>query len=205
MTADKSHATDQGAEKHSVKPGDKPPAGTPITEKADNAVQQRLQERAALTTFRLTRDPSNAFAIDMGDGSEVKDKRPMQKDVVLSVAGASGLPAEFGKPELGKVPDTVVPPEDVLAYKMHNPLDHMRRPAGQELGEHAGEIQEGTSRQFHPHEGKEDQFVDYEAARNALHLAHLDKYKLPENFLGAVLRNEQHYYKVTDAHAGQRN
>ena len=77
MTADKSHATDHSIEKQSVKPGDKPPAGTPITEKADNTIQQRLQEREALKAYRLTRDPNNAFSIDMGNGSEVKDKRPV--------------------------------------------------------------------------------------------------------------------------------
>ncbi|HEY9684942.1 MAG TPA: hypothetical protein V6C86_25420 [Oculatellaceae cyanobacterium] len=199
MTTDKSHTSDHGVEKQSVKPGDKPPPGTPITEKADNSIQQRLQEREAFKTFRLTRDPNNAFAIDMGNGSEVKDKRPMQKDEPPSSTINSGLSAALSKAELDKVPDTPIPTEAAIAYKIHNPLDHLRHPVGQELGKHTGEIQEATSRQFHPHEGKEDQFVDYAAARDALHLAHLDKYKLPENILGAILRNEQHFYKLTDA------
>lgn len=36
------------------------------------------------------------------------------------------------------------------------------------------------------------------AAREALHAAGLDKYHLPPNIIGAMLRNEQNHYKLTD-------
>lgn len=49
------------------------------------------------------------------------------------------------------------------------------------------------------HRGKENQFVDYKAAQEALKTAGLDKLGLPGNFIGAIMRNEQHYYKNTDA------
>jgi hypothetical protein len=50
---------------------------TPIVGKTENTIQRRLEERQAFKAFRLTRDPGNAFAIAMGDGSVVQDKRPI--------------------------------------------------------------------------------------------------------------------------------
>lgn len=49
------------------------------------------------------------------------------------------------------------------------------------------------------HRGKEDNHVDYKAAQEAFKTAGLDKYGLPNNLIGAIMRNEQHYYKNTDA------
>jgi hypothetical protein len=49
------------------------------------------------------------------------------------------------------------------------------------------------------HRGKEDSQVDYKAAQEAFKTAGLDKFGLPSNLIGAIMRNEQHYYKNTDA------
>jgi len=49
------------------------------------------------------------------------------------------------------------------------------------------------------HRGNEDKYVDYKAAQEALKTAGLDKLGLPSNFIGALMRNEQHYYKNFDA------
>lgn len=74
MTADKPQPAEQHLEKQSPK-GDKPPAGTPITNKDDNRIQQLQERREALATARLTQDPNKGLKIDMGDGRVVEDAR----------------------------------------------------------------------------------------------------------------------------------
>lgn len=49
------------------------------------------------------------------------------------------------------------------------------------------------------HRGNEDKFVDYKAAQEAVKTSGLDKLGLSNNFVGAIMRNEQHFYKNTDA------
>lgn len=49
------------------------------------------------------------------------------------------------------------------------------------------------------HRGNEDKFVDYKAAQEAVKTSGLDKFGLSNNFIGAIMRNEQHFYKNTDA------
>lgn len=78
MTDDKFRATEHGIEKQSVKPGDKPPAGSAITSKQANRIQQLQERREALATARLTQDPEKGLKIDMGDGRVVEDKRPVK-------------------------------------------------------------------------------------------------------------------------------
>jgi hypothetical protein len=120
MTADKSHPTDQGTEKHSVKLGDKPPAGMPITEKADNTIQQRFQEREALKVYRFTRDPNNSFSIDMGDGSEVKDKRPLTGIPAGLAGGGSEMGVSESKQELiaFKTPESTPPEKSITGAEL---------------------------------------------------------------------------------------
>lgn len=69
---------DQGTEKQAIRPGDKAPAGTAITSKDDNRIQQLQEKREALATDRLTKDPNNGLKIDMGNGKVVEDKRPVK-------------------------------------------------------------------------------------------------------------------------------
>lgn len=71
---DKPQPAEQHLEKQSQK-GDKPPAGTPITNKDDNRIQQLQEKREALATARLTQDPNKGLKIDMGDGRVVEDAR----------------------------------------------------------------------------------------------------------------------------------
>jgi hypothetical protein len=52
---------------------------------------------------------------------------------------------------------------------------------------------------FFVHRGNEDKYVDYKVAQEAFKTAGLDKLGLPNNLIGAIMRNEQHYYKNTDA------
>jgi hypothetical protein len=125
MTADKSQPAEHGIEKQSVKPGDKPPAGTPITEQADNVIQQRLKAREALQAFRPTRDTSNSFRIDMGDGSEVKDKRPINQ-VEIVAAGLAGTAPQAGVGEAGKLAPITPPQETQIALKVHDPFEHLK-------------------------------------------------------------------------------
>jgi hypothetical protein len=78
MTINDKH---QGSsEKHleGQKSGDQQVAGKPITDKHDNAQQQRLEQLSAAKAFRFTKDGGNAFTIDMGEGKAVQDKRPIQ-------------------------------------------------------------------------------------------------------------------------------
>lgn len=50
------------------------------------------------------------------------------------------------------------------------------------------------------HRGREDEHVDYAAAKKGYHLSGLDRYKnVSPDLVAAVLRNEQHWYKATDA------
>lgn len=65
------------------KGGDQQVAGKPITDKADNAHQQRLEQQSAAKAFRFTKDGGNAFTIDMGEGKAVQDKRPLQQDAAV--------------------------------------------------------------------------------------------------------------------------
>jgi hypothetical protein len=194
MTADKSQPAEHSIEKQSVKPGDKPPAGTLITEQADNVIQQRLKAREALQAFRPTRDPSNSFRIDMGDGSEVKDTRPINQ-VEIVASGLAGMAPQVGVGEAGQLAPITPPQETQIAFKVHDPFEHLKHGVTDGVRHKAQEVHE---RQLLPHEGKEDQYVDYKAAREALHTAGLDKYHLPPNTIGAMLRNEQTHYKVTD-------
>lgn len=53
---------------------------------------------------------------------------------------------------------------------------------------------------FFPHRGEEDKYIDYKAAFAAYKVAGLDKYPgVTENLIPAIMRNEQHFYKVSDA------
>lgn len=73
---DKPHPPEKLAEKQSAD-GDKPPAGTPITSKDANRLQQLQERREALATARLTQDPNNGLRIDTGNGRVVEDARPI--------------------------------------------------------------------------------------------------------------------------------
>lgn len=72
---DKPQPAEQHLEKQQSPKGDKPPAGTPITNKDDNRIQQLQEKREALATARLTQDPNKGLKIDMGDGRVVEDAR----------------------------------------------------------------------------------------------------------------------------------
>lgn len=51
-----------------------------------------------------------------------------------------------------------------------------------------------------PHMGVEDKYMDYAACKQAYKAAHLERYpNVSPELIAAVLRNEQHFYKVTDA------
>ena len=81
MTVNDTHhgATEKHLENHQS--GDHQVAGKPITDKADNAAQQRLEHQTAAKAFRFTKDGGNAFSIDMGDGkAAVNDKRPLRQE-----------------------------------------------------------------------------------------------------------------------------
>ena len=67
-----------------------------------------------------------------------------------------------------------------------------------QLGMDAGELALEKAGVF-VHRGNEDKYVDYKAAQEALKTAGLDKLGLPRNLIAAIMRNEQHYYKNTDA------
>lgn len=72
--SEKQQPTEKHVEKQS-NPGDKAPAGTAITHKDDNRIQQLQERREALATARLTKDPSKGLQIDMGNGTVVEDAR----------------------------------------------------------------------------------------------------------------------------------
>jgi hypothetical protein len=44
----------------------------------DTALARKVEEQVAYKALRLTREKDVPFAIDMGNGSEVTDKRPLQ-------------------------------------------------------------------------------------------------------------------------------
>lgn len=67
-----------------------------------------------------------------------------------------------------------------------------------QLGMDAGELALEKAGVF-AHRGNEDKYVDYKAAQEASKMAGLDKLGLSGNLVGAIMRNEQHYYKKSDA------
>jgi hypothetical protein len=79
--------------------GDHAHVGKPITTPEDNARHERQQKLDMAKSFRLTNDKSNSFTIDMGDGSHVKDKRPVSDPENLSLSG-----------KVGPMPDSVALP-----------------------------------------------------------------------------------------------
>ena len=66
-------------EKLAVHPSDNATAGKPITDEHDNKQHEREQAKLMVKALRFTKDESNAFKIDMGNGAEIKDVRPIQK------------------------------------------------------------------------------------------------------------------------------
>lgn len=81
MTINDRHQQNSEKQLEGHKGGDQQVAGKPITEKSDNAHQQRLEQLTSAKAFRFTKDGGNAFTIDMGDGkAAVQDKRPLQQD-----------------------------------------------------------------------------------------------------------------------------
>jgi hypothetical protein len=199
MTADKTQATEHGIEKQSVKPGDKPPAGTPITEKSDNAVQQRLQQREALSAYRLTKDPNNAFSIDMGNGAEVKDKRPLLSSESGS-SGLAGMAAEMGASE-SKVQDIIKgnvwlaqSPSDsnAMQHKVHD---------GEQIADKSKEPEFGI--RSGPFKGKEKEELAKTTAADKqswehAHDAFPQLANVPPNLMKAYTLNEIKFYHTDD-------
>ena len=59
--------------------GDAAPAGTPIADKSDNKLQDKIKLSDSLKAFRFTKDGQNSFTI-VSDNIEVSDKRPLRTD-----------------------------------------------------------------------------------------------------------------------------
>lgn len=59
--------------------GDAAPAGSPITDKGDNALQDKIKVSDALKAFRFTKDGQNSFTI-VDEKTEVSDRRPLRTD-----------------------------------------------------------------------------------------------------------------------------
>ncbi len=91
MTKDNHAKPEQKVEAGTDGPTEHAAAQNVIKTATENELQQRLKERDSLKAFRFTRDPANSFCIDMGDGSEARDKRTLQ---TLSQAIADGLSAD---------------------------------------------------------------------------------------------------------------
>jgi hypothetical protein len=140
MTINDGHSQNHEKQLESHKSGDQQVAGKPITEKADNAQQQRLEQQTALKAFRFTKDGGNAFTIDMGDGkAAVQDKRPLQQDE----SGTRDLvPARF-YPKTGKTEELG---KDGKWHKAGS------IPASQEAS--VGEYQQGKDGNWHKVEHK---------------------------------------------------
>ncbi|HEY9758826.1 MAG TPA: hypothetical protein V6C97_26900 [Oculatellaceae cyanobacterium] len=84
MTINDRHQQNHEKQLEGQKSGDQQVAGKPITDKADNAHQQRLEQQTAAKAFRFTKDGGNSFTLDMGDGKTVQDKRPLQQDAAVT-------------------------------------------------------------------------------------------------------------------------
>lgn len=92
------------------------------------------------------------------------------------------------------VPDVTAPidspsdtnsPEEFVAWEGKQIL----RDVGEAALEKAG---------FFVHRGREDDFIDYKACQKAWQITGLEELGLPKNIIGAIMRNEQHFYKKTD-------
>ena len=109
---------EQEAEKSHLKPTEPTPAGTAITDKADNAVQQRQETLLAAKAFRFTKG-DNPFTIDMGDGSTVKDKRPIGANGEKGLPGVTALPPESGGPAAESIEVRQPSSKDQVVAQLH--------------------------------------------------------------------------------------
>jgi hypothetical protein len=69
---------DKGTAERSLRANDSAVPNSAICDKNDNVMQLRLREKQALGCLRLTRDPNNAFSIDMGGDVRICDRRPVR-------------------------------------------------------------------------------------------------------------------------------
>jgi hypothetical protein len=64
-------------EKPATHTGENVTVGKPITDEKDNKHHEREQAKLMVKALRFTKDESNAFKIDMGNGAEIMDSRPI--------------------------------------------------------------------------------------------------------------------------------
>jgi hypothetical protein len=121
MTGNNIHGRpEQEAEKSHLKPTEHPPAGTAITDKAENAVQQRQETLLAAKAFRFTKG-DNPFTIDKGDGSTVKDRRPLGTGLNIEkvVAGLVAIPPDIASSPAGRAEAPQPVSQDQFIAQLH--------------------------------------------------------------------------------------
>lgn len=116
---------------------------------------------------------------------------PEIKELRLSVPGDNGTESVIASNIVSdstahvEPPSDTPSPEELVAFDLKQTL----RNTGDTVLEKAG---------FFVHRGREDNFIDYKACQKAWQIAGLEEFRLPKNIIGAIMRNEQHFYKKTD-------
>jgi hypothetical protein len=91
--------------------GDQAQAGKPITTPEDNARHERQQKLDVAKSFRLTTDKNNSFILDMGNGNQVKDNRPVSNQEKLSPFGKGEFrPENIARPTEFPIGPNSLPP-----------------------------------------------------------------------------------------------
>jgi hypothetical protein len=121
-------SNEKNLEKKATTSADSAHVAKPITSAEDNAKHEREQARLIIKAFRLTTDRNNSFTIDMGDGKQVQDKRPIQeqkidndeRDTITAPTPYRPLQALENRSGLGGNSDLV--PAEVQTPPTENPM-----------------------------------------------------------------------------------
>jgi hypothetical protein len=117
---------------------------------------------------------------------EVRALRDSKATDITNSTIASNIVPEVAVPVADTEPSgETIEPDEIVAWDGKQ----MLRDMGDAALEKAG---------FFVHRGREDDFIDYKASQKAWKIAGLDELGLPKNIIGAIMRNEQHFYKRTD-------
>jgi hypothetical protein len=149
-----------------------------------------IQKMGKQLTAKMEQEkPIAVIAQNIGDSSHLGTQQPqVMTDAINIKPGEGWKPVSDNNTGNLVIGDQLYKPDEVTAQDW-NQIKQMGRDAGEAALEKAGVF---------THRGNEDKHIDYKAAQEAHKTAGLDKLALPKNFIGAIMRNEQHYYKTTD-------
>ena len=124
MANEQTQKPEKGHEEH--KAAEKPVAGAPITDKADNSRQDVVKQADAIRSFKLTKEGQNSFTL-VDDSKEIKDSRPLRRDE----SQASEAVATLEKPSKAQDAGHSKPGDSAGSKEQPHNKDGMYRPTSE--------------------------------------------------------------------------